>query len=55
VSGVLFFIPNRDRALSIIDGFGAVDAGVAGCFAAAPGVAAGRLVWFVGVVAGFSA
>ena len=48
----LFFIPKSDRALSIIDGFGAVAAGVVGGFASAPGAAAGCLAWFVGVVAG---
>jgi hypothetical protein len=52
VSGVLFFIPKRDRALSIIDGFGGGGAGVAGGFATVAGAAAGRFVWFVGVVAG---
>src|ERR1700722_711883 len=50
VSGALFFIPNRDRALSIIDGFGGVGAGVAGCFVCAAGAAAGRLTWSAGVV-----
>jgi hypothetical protein len=41
-----------DRALSSIEGFGVV-AGVVGGFASALGVAAGRFVWFAGVVAGF--